>query len=369
LITTKYCTIRETADAKGVEVLDQRLLPHSVRTVTLSTFNDVNSAIRDMIVRGAPLIGALAAYGLYFAARDARADTVRAELEQAARVLAEARPTAINLGWAIEYVLDAAKAAADGDVGAAVLDAARRIVADELERSRRIGEAGMPLIQRIAEKKAAPSASPSPSPNDAVHVLTHCNAGRLATIDLGTATAPVYAAHAAGIPVHVWVDETRPRNQGAALTAFELGERGVAHDVVVDNAGGHLMQQGMVDIVIVGADRVAANGDAANKIGTYLKALAAHDNGIPFYVAVPTSSIDWSMADGSQIPIEERDADEVRYMEGMTENGIARVLLVPAQTGARNFGFDITPARLITGFITEHGVVAPDQLDQLRKQS
>jgi methylthioribose-1-phosphate isomerase len=221
-----------------------------------------------------------------------------------------------------------------------------------------MGQAGLPLIQRIAEQKDG----------GPVQILTHCNAGRLATIDFGTATSPIYAAHAAGIPVHVWIDETRPRNQGA-LTAFELAEQGIPHDVVVDNAGGHLMQQRMVDIVIVGADRVAANGDAANKIGTYLKALAAHDTGTPFYVAVPSSSIDWTLADGSRIPIEERDADEVRYVEGLGERGVERVLVVPPETGARNFGFDLTPARLITGIITEHGVVAPDELVRLKKHT
>jgi methylthioribose-1-phosphate isomerase len=226
------------------------------------------------------------------------------------------------------------------------------VVADELDRSRRIGEAGLALVRRAADRKGGGS----------VRVLTHCNAGWLACIDYGTATAPVYAAHDAGIPVHVWVDETRPRNQGAALTAFELAEHGVPHAVVADNAGGHLMRQGLVDLVIVGADRVAANGDTANKIGTYLKALAAADTGVPFYVALPSSTIDWSLADGAGIPIEERDADEVRFIDGYGPDGPTRVRLVPKSSPAANPAFDVTPARLVTAFVTEHGVVRPAEL-------
>jgi methylthioribose-1-phosphate isomerase len=224
-------------------------------------------------------------------------------------------------------------------------------VADELERSRLIGEAGARLIQEIAERKRGE-----------VNVLTHCNAGWLATIDYGTATAPIYAAHERGIPVHVWVDETRPRNQGAALTAFELGEHGVRHTVIADNAGGHLMQQGRVDLAIVGADRVAANGDTANKIGTYLKALAAHDTGVPFYVALPSSTIDWTLADGAGIPIEERSADEVCHIDGLGPNGPTRVRLVPESSTACNPAFDVTPARLVTAFLTEQGIVRPAEL-------
>lgn len=330
-------TLWELPGADGVEVIDQRVLPHRFTTVVLRTPEAVAAAIRDMTVRGAPLIGAAAGYGVYLATR------AGADVDRAAEVLCAARPTAVNLRWAVRQVVEAAR------TGRA-LEAARRIVADELERSRRIGEHGLPLLRAVADRKGK------------VRVLTHCNAGWLACIDYGTATAPVYAAHDAGIPVHVWVSETRPRNQGAALTAFELGEHGVRHTVVADNACGHLLRRGLVDLVIVGADRVAANGDTANKIGTYLKALAAHDNGVPFYVALPTSTIDWSLADGSGIPIEERSADEVRHAEGLGRDGPGRVLLVPESSPAGNPAFDVTPARLVTAFVTEHGVVRPSEL-------
>jgi methylthioribose-1-phosphate isomerase len=330
-------TLWELPDADGVEVIDQRVLPHRFATVALRTPEAVAAAIRDMTVRGAPLIGAAAGYGVYLAAR------AGADVDRAAELLCAARPTAVNLRWAVRQVVEAAR------TGRA-LEAARRIVADELERSRRIGEHGLPLLREIADR------------NGEVRVLTHCNAGWLACIDHGTATAPVYAAHDSVVPVHVWVSETRPRNQGAALTAFELGEHGVRHTVVADNACGHLLRQGLVDLVIVGADRVAANGDTANKVGTYLKALAAHDNGVPFYVGLPTSTIDWSLADGSGIPIEERSADEVRYAEGLGRDGPGRVLLVPEGSPAGNPAFDVTPARLVTAFVTEHGVVRPVEL-------
>lgn len=330
-------TLWELPGADGVEVIDQRALPHRFATVALRTPEEVAAAIRDMIVRGAPLIGAAAAYGVYLAAR------AGADVDRAAAVLCAARPTAVNLRWAVRQVVEAARAGR-------ALEAARRIVADELERSRQIGEHGLPLLRAAAERRGE------------VRVLTHCNAGWLACIDYGTATAPVYAAHESGVPVHVWVSETRPRNQGAALTAFELGEHGVRHTVVADNACGHLLRRGLVDLVIVGADRVAANGDTANKIGTYLKALAAHDNGVPFYVALPTSTIDWSLADGSGIPIEERSADEVRHAEGLGRDGPGRVLLVPEESPAGNPAFDVTPARLVTAFVTEHGVVSPAEL-------
>ncbi len=314
-------------------MIDQRHLPHQFVTAILRTPEEVAVAIREMWVRGAPLIGATAAYGLALAIR--RGD----DLHEAAAKLLATRPTAVNLRWALNFVLNAT---------VEPLIAARQVVADELERSRRIGEHGLKLIQEIANREAASG--------KVVNILTHCNAGWLACIDFGTATAPIYAAHEAGIPVHVWVDETRPRNQGASLTAYELGEHGVPHTVIADNAGGHLMQRGRVDLAIVGADRVAANGDTANKIGTYLKALAAHDTRVPFYVALPTSTIDWSLPDGSAIPIEERDPDEVRFIDGLGPNGPVKVRLVPETSPALNPAFDVTPARLITGFITENGV-------------
>jgi methylthioribose-1-phosphate isomerase len=334
-----YRTLWELPDAGGVEVIDQRALPHRFATATLRTPDDVAVAIRDMWVRGAPLIGATAAYGIYLAARTG------ADIEAAAEMLAATRPTAVNLRWALRFVLDHVRPATSPDEKLRFsLAAARQVVADELDRSRRIGEHGLKLIRDIAAR------------NGRVNVLTHCNAGWLACIDYGTATAPVYAAHAAGIPVHVWVDETRPRNQGAALTAYELGAHGVPHTVIADNAGGHLMQHGRVDLVIVGADRVAANGDTANKVGTYLKALAARDTGVPFYVALPSSTIDWGLADGRGIPIEERHADEVRFIDGHGPDGPTRVRLVPETSPALNPAFDVTPARLVTAFITERGV-------------
>ena len=349
-------TLWELPDASGIEVIDQRWLPHRLATAELRTVDEVAVAIREMYVRGAPLIGAAAGYGVYLAALHAPDDQILVHADAAAESLARTRPTAVNLRWAVRRVVDALRGA-DGpeQQRRCALETARSIVADELLRSRRIGEAGVELIGRIALDNGGRE----------VRVLTHCNAGWLAAIDFGTATAPVYEAHARGIPLHVWVDETRPRNQGAALTAYELGQHGVPHAVVVDNAGGHLMQQGMVDLVIVGADRVAANGDTANKIGTYLKALAAHDNGVPFYVALPSSTFDWTLRSGREIPIEERDEEEVRYIQGMGENGPERVLLVPPDTPARNFGFDVTPARLITGFVTEHGVCSPKELGAL----
>ena len=346
-----YRTLWELPDALGIEVIDQRHLPHRFVTAPLRTPAAVAEAIRDMWVRGAPLIGAVAGYGLYLAARNAADAKVPAAVAEAMEMLAATRPTAVNLRWALRFVADRARDARTPDeVRQRLLAAARQVVADELERSRRIGEHGLRLIRDIAARK------------DTVNVLTHCNAGWLACVDYGTATAPVYAAHESNIPVHVWVDETRPRNQGAALTAFELGEHGVRHTVVADNAGGHLMQHGLVDLVIVGADRVAANGDTANKIGTYLKALAARDTGVPFFVALPSSTIDRTVPDGSAIPIEERSPDEVRYIDGLGTNGPARVLVVPENSPARNPAFDVTPARLVTGFITEAGVFSPDEL-------
>lgn len=349
----QYRTLWELPGADGIGVIDQRHLPHRFVTVELRTPAAVAEAIRDMWVRGAPLIGAAAGYGLYLAARLAPDDRVDAAVEEAAQVLAATRPTAVNLRWALGFVAERGRdARTPEETRGELLAAARQVVADELERSRRIGEHGLRLIRDVAARKGE------------VNILTHCNAGWLACIDHGTATAPVYAAQAVGIRIHVWVDETRPRNQGAALTAFELGEQRVRHTVVADNAGGHLMQQGLVDLVIVGADRVAANGDTANKIGTYLKALAARDTGTPFYVALPSSTIDRTVPDGAAIPIEERSPDEVRYLDGLGPGGPARVLVVPEGSPARNPAFDVTPARLITGFITEDGVFPPGVLPE-----
>jgi methylthioribose-1-phosphate isomerase len=349
-------TLRELPDAAGIEVIDQRLLPHRLATVPLRTPEEVAAAIRDMTVRGAPLIGATAGYGVHLAARSAAPGAVAEAIDHVGDLLAAARPTAVNLRWAVRFVADHARPGrTDDDKRRLALEAARRILADELDRSRRIGEAGLPLLRDVADRKGE------------VHVMTHCNAGWLACIDYGTATAPVYAAHAAGLPVHVWVSETRPRNQGAALTAYELGEHGVRHTVVADNAAGHLLRHGRVDLVLVGADRVAANGDTANKVGTYLKALAAADAGVPFYVALPSSTFDWSLSDGSGIPIEERDPDEVRFVDGLGPDGPARVRVVPESTPALNPAFDVTPVRLVTGFVTEYGVVRPADLHTLER--
>ena len=346
-----YQTLWETPDAAGLEVIDQRQLPHRFVTMTLTTPHDAATAIRDMVVRGAPLIGAVAGHSVHLGVRTATGD-LDAAAKDAGELLAAARPTAVNLRWAVDFAVNKVRSATGSDAKrAAALAAAREIVTGELDRSRRLGEHGAKLIQAIAVTKSGP-----------VNVLTHCNAGWLATVDYGTATAPIYAAHEAGVPVHVWVDETRPRNQGGALTAYELGEHGVPHTVIVDNAGGHLMQHGQVDLVIVGADRVAANGDAANKIGTYLKALAAKDCGVPFYVALPSSTFDWNTPTGAGIPIEDRSVDEVRYVHGLGPDGPTRVLVMPETSPAANPAFDVTPARLVTAYITEDGVIRPDEL-------
>lgn len=351
-----------------VLVIDQRLLPFEYREIALRSCGECACAIRDMAVRGAPLIGATAAFGLFLAAKRAPVAGWMEYLEARAAELRATRPTAVNLSWAVGRVLRACEAAAEAEahyprfVGtrAAIVDAARAeavAIADEdAENCRMIGVHGLPIIEAIARRKGG-----------TVNVLTHCNAGSLACVDWGTATSPIYAAHTTGIPVHVWVDETRPRNQGASLTAWELGRRGVPHTLVCDNAGGHLMQKGMVDLVITGADRVAANGDAANKIGTYLKALAAADNGIPFYVALPSSTFDFGIDDGvKEIPIEQRDEDEVRYVFGLSGRRRRSVLICPQSTQASNYGFDVTPARLITGLITERGICRAERSDIAR---
>jgi len=345
-----YRTIWITADDPAVvQVIDQRKLPHEFAVLDLRTVEDVRAAILDMTVRGAGLIGAAAGYGMYLAALAAPARDSLAFIEAAAGRLVDTRPTASNLAWAVNRQLQAIRGRPTrAAMVAAALETAAAIADEDAEACRRIGAHGQAIIEAIARRK----------PGGTVQILTHCNAGWLAFVDHGSATAPIYAAHDAGVALHVWVDETRPRNQGASLTAWELGSHGVPHDLIVDNAGGHLMQHGLVDLVITGADRVCRNGDAANKIGTYLKALAARDNRVPFYVALPSSTFDFGRVDGvATIPIEERDADEVRFMTGKAGDGSIRtVQICPDSTPARNWGFDVTPARLITGLICERGV-------------
>jgi methylthioribose-1-phosphate isomerase len=336
-------------DDGAVRIIDQRRLPFSFAVVELRSVAEGCVAIADMLVRGAGCIGATAGWGMYLAAKEAAAtsDFERAFKEAGDRLIAT-RPTAVNLSWAVERQRKAVgeESSLDAKINRA-METARLICDEDAEWCRRIGEHGLPLIREISATKTG----------GPVNILTHCNAGWLAFVDHGSATAPIYAAHDAGIPVHVWVDETRPRNQGARLTAWELGEHGVPCTVIADNAGGHLMQRGLVDFVITGTDRTTYTGDVANKIGTYLKALAASDNGVPFYVALPSSTIDWETSDGMQIPIEQRSPDEVTAIDGLTESGeIAQVRLTPAGTSARNDAFDVTPARLVTGLITERGI-------------
>jgi len=328
----------------AVAVIDQTQLPFELVTKHLRTMRDAAEAISTMIVRGAPLIGATAAYGVALAMA---ADPSDRGLDEAVRVLGATRPTAVNLHWALERMESRLRGRTPGERAAFAFAEAGRIAEEDVECSRAIGEHGSAIIREIAERKTGP-----------VNILTHCNAGWLATIDWGTALAPIYVAHEAGIPLHVWVDETRPRNQGAALTAFELAGHGVPHTVIADNAGGHLMQKGKVDLCIVGSDRTTAAGDVGNKIGTYLKALAAKDNGIPFYAALPFSTIDWSLTDGvAEIPIEERSARELTHVRGRTEaGGFETVEIVAPGSPAANPAFDVTPARLVTGIITERGV-------------
>ena len=340
-----YRTIWLNADRWSVEIIDQTKLPHRFETVTLRTCEDAARAILTMQVRGAPLIGITAAYGLCLALREDASDEA---MDRAIEHLASQRPTAINLRWALDQVRAAVRNLPREQRVEAAYKRTAELADEDVETCRRIGVNGLELLKEIASRK---------KPGEPVNVLTHCNAGWLACVDWGTATSPIYHAHDAGIPVHVWVDETRPRNQGASLTAYELGSHGVPHTIVVDNAGGHLMQSGKVDICIVGTDRVAANGDVANKIGTYLKALAAKDNGVPFYVALPHSTIDWTLEEGRKIPIEERSADEVLKMPGRLPDGsVVTVEIAAPGSPAGNPAFDVTPARLVTGFITERGI-------------
>ena len=340
-----YRTIWLADDGSSVEVIDQTRLPHELVVISLKSMEDAARAILTMQVRGAPLIGATAAYGLAMAIRQDASDEA---IDKAIDFLAKQRPTAINLRWALEEMRLSVQNLPHYERVAAAYRRAAEICDDDVETCRRIGEHGLSLIRDLAAKK---------KPGETVEVLTHCNAGWLACVDWGTATSPIYQAHDVGIRVHVWVDETRPRNQGASLTAFELGGHGVPHTIVVDNAGGHLMQHKLVDLVIVGTDRVAANGDVANKIGTYQKALAAKDNGVPFYVALPHSTIDWTLKSGAAIPIEERSSDEVLKMPGRLPDGsVVTVEIAAPGSPAGNPAFDVTPARLVTGFITERGV-------------
>jgi methylthioribose-1-phosphate isomerase len=336
------------ADAAGdVAVIDQTRLPFEFEVVRLASLADAAAAIRDMVVRGAPLIGVTAAYGVALALRTDPGD---AQLQRALDVLAATRPTAVNLRWALERMRRVLQAEPAGLRAARAYVEAAAIADEDVAACAAIGRHGLEILRSIAQRRGG----------EPVRVLTHCNAGWLACVDWGTALAPVYAAHEAGIAVHVYVDETRPRNQGAFLTAFELGAHGVPHTVVADNAGGHLMQHGAIDLCLVGSDRTTATGDVANKIGTYLKALAAHDNGVPFYAALPSSTIDWSLDDGiRQVPIEERGPREVTHLRGRAADGaLVEVQVVAPGSAVANPGFDVTPARLVTGIVTERGVAA-----------
>ncbi|RRH98410.1 S-methyl-5-thioribose-1-phosphate isomerase [Mesorhizobium tamadayense] len=341
-----YRSIWPSDDKRSIEIIDQRWLPHEFRIEKVGTVAGIATAIRDMWVRGAPLIGVTAAYGVAIQMTDDASDEA---LDAVWETLHGTRPTAINLRWALDEMRRFLKPLAPEHRAEAAYRRAAEIADEDVGLNRAIGENGLAIIKEIAARK---------KPGESVNILTHCNAGWLATVDYGTATAPIYLATEAGIPVHVFVDETRPRNQGAQLTAWEMAGHGVPHTLIVDNAGGHLMQRGDIDMVIVGTDRTTANGDVCNKIGTYLKALAAADNDVPFYVALPSPTIDWTVADGlAEIPIEERASDEVSLVWGKTADGkIAQVRVSPDATPAANPAFDVTPARLVTGLITERGV-------------
>lgn len=353
----KYQTIwLDEADPTTVKVIDQQKLPFLFEIKDLHSVDDVYNAIDEMTVRGAPLIGAAGAFGIYLATLEINSLTdIREHLSNAAHYLISCRPTAVNLSWAVNHVIDLLS---KYDLPVSLSEIARKAAIDicemEIENCRQIGIHGLPLIEKISQQKNG----------EPVNILTHCNAGWLSCIDYGTATAPIYLAHSKGIPVHVWVDETRPRNQGAKLTAWELGENGVPYTLIPDNAGGHLMQQKLVDIVIVGSDRTTRSGDVANKIGTYLKALAAYDNNIPFYSACPSTSIDFTISNGlEEVTIEERDPDEVTHISGFVGGEIRSVRICPENAIAANYGFDITPAKLITGLITEKGICDASEKD------
>lgn len=355
VLGSHYQTIWEKPDTKDLVLnyINQRRLPFSFDIEETKDYNVLLDAIKDMTLRGAPLIGIAGAYTLCLALQSMKSkNDLIADFEALCSEISNARPTAVNLSWAVEKVKSSLDLSGSLDeIVKQAIDTTRQICSDELERCRLIGEHGKKLLEEISAAKNG----------EIVNVLTHCNAGWLATLDYGTALAPIYAARSAGINIHVWVDETRPRNQGSKLTAFELLHENIPHTVITDNAGGHLMQHGLVDIVIVGADRVARNGDVCNKIGTYLKALAAFDNSIPFYAAVPSSTFDLSIADGvKDIEIEERNSDEVLFFEGVEKNRFYNVATAPIGTSAKNYGFDVTPARLISGLITENGIILPE---------
>ena len=347
-------------NSRVIRIIDQRLLPHQFVVENLSSVKETINAIKDMHVRGAGLIGATAGFGMYLATIEAagKSEAYDSYLHECADLLKASRPTAVNLEWAVNQQIQAISKGTSSDEKIKIaLDNANRIADEDADYCRRIGGYGVQLIESISKKK-----------NGAVvNILTHCNAGWLAFVDYGSATAPIYEAFNRGIAIHVWVDETRPRNQGASLTAWELVNQGIPHTVITDNTGGHLMQHGLVDMVITGADRVTRKGDAANKIGTYLKALAAFDNKVPFYIALPSSTFDWNISDGlSEINIEERSDDEVRYVYGLCNDEIKKVLITPQTSPALNYGFDVTPARLITGLITERGICAATEKDILK---
>jgi methylthioribose-1-phosphate isomerase len=353
----EFRTIWTTPD-NYIEVIDQRMLPHELVIKKLLTYQDAEIAIKEMTVRGAPLIGATAAYGIYLAVRQMIEEQREGSfLDEAFSALRASRPTAVNLFWALDRMRDALDNSGDSFLNTA-WKTAQSIVDEDIETCRMIGVHGLPLIEQIALRKKG----------EAVNILTHCNAGMLGCIQWGTITSPIYQAQQKGINVHVWVDETRPRNQGSNLTAYELTRHGVPHTLIVDNAGGHLMQHGMVDMVIVGTDRTTRQGDVANKIGTYLKALAAHDNQIPFYVALPSTTLDMTIKDGlKEIPIEERNEDEVRYVVGKTSGGsVESILICPETTGASNYSFDVTPAKYVTALITERGVCEASEVGLLK---
>lgn len=340
-----YRSIWLAENGRDVEIIDQTRLPHEFIVVNLTTLDDASHAIRDMLVRGAPLIGATAAYGMCLGLGEGISD---GDIERIAAKLIACRPTAVNLRWAVQRMSEILLELPEGERIAAAYAEAEKICEEDVAVNEAIGIHGLALIREEWERKGQ---------QGAVQILTHCNAGWLATVDWGTALAPVYKAHEAGIPVHVWVDETRPRSQGASLTAWELAAQNISHSLIVDNAGGHLMQHGQVDLCIVGTDRTTATGDVCNKIGTYLKALAARDNNVPFYVSLPGSTIDWTLNSGKEIPIEERSQGEVLWVPGKTKNGrIEQVRIAPEKTTAVNPAFDVTPAALVTGLITERGV-------------
>jgi methylthioribose-1-phosphate isomerase len=347
ILGKEWRTVWVNAD-QSVEVIDQRFLPHELRTVRLTDVRAFELAIREMWIRGAPLIGVVAAYGVAVAMREDSSDRALLAVQQ---TLLTTRPTAVNLQWGLARMVTDLLPRKPAERASAAFALAAHMADEDVAINHQIGVHGLELIRALAKKK----------PGQRLHILTHCNAGWLATVDWGTATSAIYQAHNEGLDVHVWVDETRPRNQGASLTAWELGQHGVPHTLIVDNAGGHLMQQGMVDLCIVGTDRVTARGDVCNKIGTYLKALAAHDNQVPFYVAMPSPTLDMTVDDGvKEIPIEDRAGEEISHMTGLMENGLlGTVQICPATTPTgTNPGFDVTPARLVTGLITERGLCA-----------